>query len=86
MPLTEVGDFGVWRQASGWLARMHGRVARDPGLARAAAAVPLVQYDRAHARVWMERAQQHLDADEAQPRSLRLRFASLASQYRSRPR
>ena len=33
VPLTEVGDFGVWRQVSGWLAWMHGRVARDPGLA-----------------------------------------------------
>ena len=60
---------------------MHGRLARDPGLARAAAAVPLVQYDRAHARVWMERAQRYLEADAAQPRSVRLRFASLASQY-----
>ena len=33
VPLTEVGDFDVWRQASGWLAGMHGRLARDPGLA-----------------------------------------------------
>jgi len=81
VPLTEVGDFGVWRQASGWLAWMHGRVARDPGLAGAAAAVPLVQYDRAHSRAWMERAQQHVDTDAAQPRSRRLHFASLAAQY-----
>jgi aminoglycoside phosphotransferase (APT) family kinase protein len=81
VPLSEVGDFDVWRQASGWLASMHGRVARDPGLAGAAAAVPLVQYNRAHSRAWMERAQQHLDADAAQPRSRRLHFASLASQY-----
>jgi Ser/Thr protein kinase RdoA (MazF antagonist) len=80
-PLSEVGDFDVWRQASGCLAWMHSRVARDPGLAGAAAAVPLVQYDRAHSRAWMERAQQRLEADAAPPRSRRRRFASLASQY-----
>jgi len=81
VPLTEVGDSAVWRQVSGWLARMHGRLARAPGLASAAAVVPLVQYDRAHAQAWMERAQQYLEADAAQPRSVRLRFARLASQY-----
>ena len=81
VPLTEVGDFAVWRQVSGWLADVHGRLARDPGLAAATAQVPLVQYDRANARVWMERAQQHLEADTARPRSIRRRFASLASKY-----
>ena len=81
VPLTEVGDFAMWRKASGWLARMHGRVARDPGLAGATAGVPLVQYDRAHARAWMERAQQNLEADAAQPRAVRIRFESLVSQY-----
>ena len=81
VPLTEVGDFAVWRQVSRWLAVMHRRVARDPGLARAAAAVPLIQYDRAHARVWMERAHEYLDADDAQPRSRRLRFIALMSHY-----
>ena len=83
VPLTEVGDFDVWRQVSGWLASLHGRVARNPGLARAAAAVPLVRYDRALARVWMERAQWFLDADATQPRSARLRFASLLWEYES---
>ena len=81
VPLTEVGDVAVWRQASGWLAGMHGRFAREPGLAAAAAVVPLVQYDRAQARAWMERAQRRLEADALQPPSVRLRFASLASQY-----
>ena len=81
VPLTEVGDFAVWRQASGWLAGMHSRLARAAGLARAAAVVPLVRYDRAHARAWLERAKQNLEADGSQPRSVRLRFASLASQY-----
>jgi hypothetical protein len=81
VPLTEVGDFGVWRQASRWLGGMHRRVGRDPDLATAAAAVPLVQYDRASSRAWMERAQQHLSADSTQPRSRRLHFASLASRY-----
>lgn len=83
VPLTEVGDFAVWRQASGWLAGMHGRLERAAGLARAAAVVPLLRYDRAHARAWMGRAQQNLEADRAQPRSVRRRFASLASQYES---
>jgi aminoglycoside phosphotransferase (APT) family kinase protein len=81
VPLTEVGDFAVWRQASGWLAGMHCRLARDPGLADAAAIVPLVKYDRTHARAWMARAQENVDADMSQPRSVRVRFASLASQY-----
>ena len=81
VPLTEVGDFSVWQQVSGWLASMHGRMTRDPNLARAAAAVPLVQYDRAQSRVWMERAQWYLHADETQPRPARLRFASLLSDY-----
>jgi len=80
-PLTEVGDFAVWRQACGWLAGMHGRLARAPGLSDATAVVPLVQYDRVHARAWMERAQQNLETDAAQPRSVRLHFASLASRY-----
>ena len=61
VPLTEVGDFDVWRQVSGWLAGMRPARARArPG--GAAALVPLVQYDRANARGWMERAQQHLEA------------------------
>lgn len=81
VPLTEVGDFEVWKRASAWLASMHGRVAHDPRLARAAAEVPLVRYDRAQARVWMERAQWYLHADETQPRSSRLRFAALLWQY-----
>ena len=83
MPLTEVGDFDVWRQVSGWLAGCTAGVARDPGLARAAAAVPLVQYDRRALRdVWMERAQRHVwTADAAQPDRAACRFASLASRY-----
>ena len=81
VPLTEAGDFSVWRQVSGWLASMHSRVTRDPRLARAAAGVPLVQYDRAQSRVWMERAQWYLHSDETRPRSARLRFASLLLAY-----
>ena len=80
-PLTEVGDFAVWQQACGWLARMHVRMAREPGLAHAVAHVPLVRYDRAHARSWMDRARQNLDADASQPRLVRRRVASLALQY-----
>lgn len=81
MPLTEVGDFAVWRHVSAWLGEVHTRLARDPGLTDAAALVPLVRYDRANARVWMERAQQHLEADVVRPRSVRRRFASLGSRY-----
>jgi len=81
VPLTEVGDFAVWRQVSARLADVHGRLTRDPALAGAAALVPLVRYDRANARVWMERAQQHIEGDVAQPRSVLRRLASLASQY-----
>src|SRR5918994_220272 len=81
LPLTEVGDFSVWLRVSRWLAWMHRRVACHPGFEQAAAAVPLVRYDRAHARVWMERAQWFLHADESYPRSRRLRFAALLSGY-----
>jgi len=81
VPITEVGDFAVWQQACRWLARMHSRLALEPGLARAIAQVPLVRYDRAHARSWMERAQENLDADTSQPRLVRRRFASLALRY-----
>jgi aminoglycoside phosphotransferase (APT) family kinase protein len=81
VPLTEVGDFAVWQHASRWLASMHGRIARHPGLPSAAAAVPLIQYDRALARLWMVRALQSLDADAGQPSPQVLRFASLAPQY-----
>ena len=81
VPLTEVGDFTVWRQVSGWLAAMHARIARDPGLARAVAEVPLVRYDRAQARVWMQRAQWYLQADSTRPRLDRLRFAALLSHH-----
>jgi hypothetical protein len=81
VPLTEIGEFAVWRQVSSWLASMHRRVARDPRLKGAAADVPLVQYDRTQSRVWMERAQRYLRADAGQPRSRRLRFASLLWQY-----
>lgn len=79
-PLTEIGDFEVWRQVSGWLARMHCRVARE-SLARAAAAVPLVRYDRAHCRLWIDRARAHLVHDTLDDRSRRIRFAWLASRY-----
>ena len=81
VPLTEIGDFAVWQQASRWLARMHVRIPRAPGLAEAIAAVPLVRYDRTHARAWMERARQNLEADASHPRPVRRRFASLALQY-----
>lgn len=81
VPLTEVGDFGVWQQVSGWLAETHRRFARDPKVARATAEVPLVRYDQAHARVWMARAQEHVAADALHPRSHRQRFASLAWRY-----
>jgi aminoglycoside phosphotransferase (APT) family kinase protein len=81
VPLTEVGDFGVWQQACRWLASMHHRMAGDPGAADAIATVPLVQYDRAHAQLWMSRAQEHVQADVAQPRTRRERFASLAPKY-----
>jgi len=81
VPLTEVGDFAVWRHVSAWLGEMHARLARDPGLPDAAALVPLVRYDRANAGVWMDRAQQHLEADVSRPRSVRRRFASLGSRY-----
>ena len=81
VPLTEVGDFATWRHVSAWLGHVHARLGRDPALADAAALVPLVRYDRANARVWMERAQQHLEADVVRPRSIRRRFASLASRY-----
>ena len=81
VPLTEVGDFAVWRQVSGWLAWMHRRFARDPRVARATQTVPLVQYNQPHSRVWMARAQQHVAADASQPRSRRERFRSLAWRY-----
>jgi hypothetical protein len=81
VPLTEVGDFSTWRHVSAWLGGVHARLARDPGLAEAAALVPLMRYDSANARVWMDRAQQHLEADLTRPRAVRRRFASLASRY-----
>jgi aminoglycoside phosphotransferase (APT) family kinase protein len=81
VPLTEVGDFAVWRHVSSWLGEVHARLARDPGLADAAALVPLVRYDQANARVWMERAQRHLEADAVRSRSVRRRFASLMARY-----
>jgi aminoglycoside phosphotransferase (APT) family kinase protein len=77
-PLTEVGDFDVWRHVSGWLARMHCRVAGDPALTRAAASVPLVRDDRA--LLWIERARWMTD-QASEPLSRRRRFASLASRY-----
>jgi aminoglycoside phosphotransferase (APT) family kinase protein len=80
-PLTEVGDFDVWRQASGWLAQMHSRLASAPAVARAAETVPLVQYDGAHWRRWMARASHHVHCAGTEPRSRRRRFASLASRY-----
>ena len=82
-PLTEIGDFDVWRQVSGWLAQMHGRVSRGPALARAAAAVPLVRYDRAHCRLWIERARSYLVHDALDQRSRRIRFDWLASRYKA---
>jgi Ser/Thr protein kinase RdoA (MazF antagonist) len=80
-PLTEVGDFDVWRAAGGWLARMHCRLASEPAVTRAAAAVPLVWYGGAHWWLWMERAQRHVCRGGAEPRSRRMRFSWLASRY-----
>jgi hypothetical protein len=80
-PLAEVGDFDVWRRVSGWLARMHSGVRWKAVLARADAAVPLVQYDRALFRLWMQRARRYLLHRTAEPRSRRTHFDWLASQY-----
>jgi len=80
-PLTEVGDFDVWRQASGWLARMHCRLASEPAMAGAATRVPLVRYDGAHWRRWMARAERHVRGDGAESRSRRIRLAWLASRH-----
>ena len=79
-PLTEVGDFDVWRQVSGWLAWMHCRVANKPALTRAAAAVPLVQYDRAVPSCGSS-GRGRLTNSASEPRSRRMRFAWLASRY-----
>ena len=78
-PLTEVGDFDVWRQASDWLARMHSRFASEPAMARAATRVPLVRYNGAHWRRWMVRAERHVGDSGAESRSRRVRLAWLAS-------
>jgi aminoglycoside phosphotransferase (APT) family kinase protein len=79
-PLTEIGEFEVWRNASAWLARMHSRVASEPAMAHAATAVPLLRYDRAHWRRWRARAERHVQGG-AEPLSRRTRFAQLASRY-----
>ena len=50
-------------------------------LARAAAAVPLVQYDRVRAQLWIERARAHLTARRAGTAIAPQRFAWLASRY-----
>jgi len=79
-PLTEIGDFDVWRNASRWLARMHSGVASETAMAHAATTVPLVRYDRAHWRRWMARAERYVRGGP-EPLSRRTRFALLASQY-----
>src|SRR6185503_4624362 len=79
-PLTEIGDFEVWQEVCRWLARMHARAAADPELMRATASVPLVRYDRAFVRHWLERAR-HRPQDASESMSRRRRFASLASRY-----
>ena len=80
-PLTEVGDFDVWRQASGWLARMHSRLASEPAMATAATRVPLVRYNEAHWRRWMVRAERYGRGSAAESRSRRMRLAWLASRH-----
>ncbi len=52
--LWREGDFGVWREAAAWLARLHGRLA--PVSAAGARGARLLRYDAALLRTWVERA------------------------------
>ena len=81
-PLTEIGEFDVWLPGQ----RLAGadalsRRARSRSGARRPLIVPLVRYDRAHFRLWIERARatpvrRHADLDRAA-----CRFDWLASRY-----
>ena len=57
MPLCFVGDFAAWTAAARWLAALHGlylgRTSHLPG------SVPLLRYDRAFYRRWMNRAMEY---------------------------
>lgn len=54
MPLCFVGDFAAWTAAARWLAALHGPyLGRTSHLPRS---VPLLRYDRAFYRRWMNRA------------------------------
>jgi aminoglycoside phosphotransferase len=53
--LSQVGDESAWLQAARWLARLHSRFRRgSETLSRSA---PLLHYDAAFYRLWLERAE-----------------------------
>ena len=55
-PVWQFAEFAAWREAAGWLARMHARVGAS-GATCSRAAAHLVQYDRPFYDCWMQRAQ-----------------------------
>lgn len=52
--LYQVGELEVWQEAARWLAKLHARQAALA--AKAARELPLVRYDAAFYRLWLERA------------------------------
>jgi hypothetical protein len=81
--LWQIGEFSVWEEAAGWLARMHGSLA-----GRASAGGPLLRYDRDLLGVWARRAASFADdprsswtvADRQQVRDLTARYDTVAEQ------
>jgi hypothetical protein len=78
-PLAEIGDFNVWLQASAWLAALHTDIypERVPSIVD----VPLLRYDRAFYRRWMQRAERFVLESSTESRARRACMRWLASRY-----
>lgn len=63
--LYQVGDLELWAEAARWLGALHSRYRDEIGIAR----LPLVEYDEAYYRRWLQRARRFA-AGEREARSL----------------
>lgn len=60
--LWQTGEFDVWKNVARWLARMHGRFARETVVVRPRRALPLLRYNKRYYWRWMRRAQEFMHA------------------------
>ncbi len=69
-PLWQVGEFEIWLEVARWLGAMHSKLAGSLDAFREK--VPLLQYDGAFYRLWLDRAMAQLTSPSARSEAAEL--------------